>query len=309
MLPRDDGRMGSFVRSRRVPRLLAVVVLLAACGPERTSVAGSPSRPAASASASPTPAVAAPISASVGAIATTTAVRIDPPLSDCQRIATAIASRHPGAQQLLIVRTTQAADTTAVVQLADRSGPAWICRDELAGRVGRHGVRPLPERRSGDGTTPAGVFPLGSMTAYDGEVFSFFGNAADPGVTAGPYREVRAGDCFGATPNTAGYGHLRDQPNCPGPDDEYLPRFTEAYVHAALIGANMEPDVSGDQPGETPYASAIFLHRTSYAPSGASKPTSGCVSLAMADLVAVLQAMRPDVQFAIGTTDWLTTTA
>jgi L,D-peptidoglycan transpeptidase YkuD (ErfK/YbiS/YcfS/YnhG family) len=147
------------------------------------------------------------------------------------------------------------------------------------------------------------------MTAYDGRVFSFFGNGADPGVTAGPYRSVRSGDCFGATPNTPGYGHLRDQPNCPGPDDEYLPRFTEAYVHAALIGANTEPDVSGDAPGEVPYASAIFLHRTSYTATGASKPTSGCVSLAMGDLVDVLTAMRPDVLFAIGTTDWLMTTA
>jgi L,D-peptidoglycan transpeptidase YkuD (ErfK/YbiS/YcfS/YnhG family) len=143
------------------------------------------------------------------------------------------------------------------------------------------------------------------MTAYDGAQFSFFGNAADPGVTAGPYRRVKAGDCFGATPNTAGYGHLRYQLNCPGPDDEYLPSIG-AYPHAALIGANMEPNVSGDAPGEIPYAAAIFLHRHAFV-SGTSttKPTSGCVSLSLVDLVATINAMRSDVQFAIGPTDWL----
>jgi L,D-peptidoglycan transpeptidase YkuD (ErfK/YbiS/YcfS/YnhG family) len=269
----------------------------------------SPSVDVAGAVQAPSALAPAVIDTSSSAMATTAAVRVDPPLTDCQRVAAAIASRHPAAQQLLVVRTAATTATTAVVQLAERAGPVWVCGDEMTGRVGRSGVRPLLDRRSGDGTTPAGVFPLGSMTAWDGQVFSFFGNAADPGVSAGPYRRVRTGDCFGATPNTAGYGHLRDQPNCPGPDDEYLPRFTGAYVHAALIGANTEPDVSGDAPGETAYASAIFLHRDSYTASGASKPTSGCVSLAMDDLVGVLRAMHPDVLFAIGTTDWLLSAA
>lgn len=286
--------------------LAGALVVLVACGGggSRTETSPGPGRPAASISPA-----AAPLPATTPAEATSTALRVEPPLTDCQRIAASVASRHPDAQQLVIVRTETATDTTAVVQLADRSGATWVCGPELAGRVGRNGVRPLLERRSGDGTTPAGVFPLGTMTAYDGEAFSFFGNGADPGVTAGPYRRVLAGDCFGATAGTAGYGHLRYQPACPGPDDEYLPRFTEAYVHAALIGANMEPHVSGDEPGEIPYASAIFLHRNSYTAGGASKPTSGCVSLATDDLVGVLQAMRPDAMFAIGTSEWLQTAA
>ena len=61
--------------------------------------------------------------------------------------------------------------------------------------------------------------------------------------------------------------------------------------------------------GEIPYAAAIFLHRFTYATtgatSGATKATSGCVSLAQADLSAVLQQLHRDVRFAIGTTDWL----
>jgi L,D-peptidoglycan transpeptidase YkuD (ErfK/YbiS/YcfS/YnhG family) len=214
---------------------------------------------------------------------------------------------HPGTTQVVVVLAPAADATRATLQLAARTPTGWQCGAAMRARIGRRGVRPLGERRSGDGTTPAGVFPLGTMTAWDGQVFSFFGNDPDPGVTAGAYRAVRDGDCFGATPNQVDYGHLVQRPkaDCPGPDDEYLPSFPGAYEHAALIGANMEPDVSGDAPGEPAYAAAIFLHRFSYDGAGASKPTSGCVALAHDDLVAVLTAMRPSVMFAIGTKDWL----
>ncbi|MEZ5297539.1 MAG: hypothetical protein R2697_15075 [Ilumatobacteraceae bacterium] len=65
---------------------------------------------------------------------------------------------------------------------------------------------------------------------------------------------------------------------CPGPDDEWLAGITESYSRAAVIGANLDP-ISGDEPGEIPYAAAIFLHRYSYSSNGVAKPTSGCVSL------------------------------
>jgi L,D-peptidoglycan transpeptidase YkuD (ErfK/YbiS/YcfS/YnhG family) len=243
------------------------------------------------------------------AVATTPATRVVPvPDSTCEQIATRLATDHAVASQFVIVRTGVATDTTAILQVADRSGLGWTCGPEMIARVGRAGVRPLLDRRSGDGTTPAGVFPLATMTAWDGQAFSFFGSSADPGVVAGTYRRTKVGDCFGATPNTPTYGHLRYDTRCPGPDDEYLPSIG-AYTNAALIGANMEPDVSGDAPGEPPYASAIFLHRFTYATtgatSGATKSTSGCVSLAQVDLSSVLVQMRADVRFAIGTTDWL----
>ena len=228
------------------------------------------------------------------------------PASTCQRIAYSVGAATQ-ATQVVIVAPPTMTSTSAAVQLAALTPRGWECGPILAARIGRNGVRPLMQRRSGDGTTPAGVFPLGEMTAWDGERFSVFGNSPDPGVTAGNYRDVRTGDCFGATPNHPDYGHLvyRSAADCPGPDDEYLPRYGGTYAHAALIGANMEPEVSGDAPGEIPYAAAIFLHRHSFDATGASKPTSGCVSLQMSDLVSVLRSMRRGVVFAIGTADWL----
>ena len=255
--------------------------------------------------AAPTTLPSTSTSSATNATTSTTSTTVAPALDDCQQIATAVA--HADATQVVVVTVSEATASTGTLQVAQLGTQGWQCTAVMTARLGKKGVRPLSDRRSGDGTTPAGVFPLGTMTAWDGEVFSFFGNSADPGVSAGGYRRVRAGDCFGATPNDADYGHLvrRSAGECPGPDDEYLPAVRGAYEHAALIGANMEPDVSGDAAGETPYAAAIFLHRFSYDATGASRPTAGCVSLAHDDLLAVLRALRPGVLFAIGTKDWL----
>ena len=73
-----------------------------------------------------------------------------------------------------------------------------------------------------------------------------------------------------------------------------------------MIGANLDP-ISGDAPGETPYAAAIFLHRHSFSSGGTPQATSGCVSLAMTDLVDTVRLLDPRLHphFAIGPTSYL----
>lgn len=218
----------------------------------------------------------------------------------------ALAERHPTVRQFVVMATDDFAATSGTVWVAARSDSGtWGCQTEPAfARFGRAGTRPLLDRRSGDGTTPAGVFPLGRVTAWDGQEFSVFGNRPDPGALV-PYRDVRPEDCWGATPNAARYQHVVRLPGCSGPD-EWLTRFGDVYAHAAVIGANLDP-ISGDEPGEAPYAAAIFLHRHSYASDGTAKTTSGCVSLAQDELVEVVRLLDPrlDPHFAIGPTDWL----
>jgi L,D-peptidoglycan transpeptidase YkuD (ErfK/YbiS/YcfS/YnhG family) len=222
----------------------------------------------------------------------------------------ALATRHPGVQQFVTVVTDSWTATSGRVELAGFDGNRWVCQTGAKiAMVGANGTRPLLDRRSGDDTTPAGVFPLGTQTAWDGQQFQFFGNAPDPGVR-GTYRAVQPADCWGATPGAATYQRLYERANCPGPDDEWLPRYGDVYSHAAIIGANLG-DVSGDAPGEPAYAAAIFLHRHNFAGGTQPKATSGCVSLAAPDLVAVLRSLDPELNphFAIGERAWLTTTA
>jgi L,D-peptidoglycan transpeptidase YkuD (ErfK/YbiS/YcfS/YnhG family) len=249
-----------------------------------------------------------------GATVTSPAGR-DVPFSldaDCDLTTIAsLAARHPDVRQFVVMATGDFDDTVGTVEVAVRTaGGEWRCQlGANAARFGRSGTRPLIERRSGDGTTPAGVFPLGDVTGWDGERFSIFGNRPDPGALA-PYRDVRPEDCWGATKHTARYQHLVNRPGCPGPADEWLPRYGDVYSHAAVIGANLDP-VSGDEPGETPYAAAIFLHRHSYTTAGTTRPTSGCVSLAYDHLVAAIRVIDPRLapHFAIGPLDWLRSTA
>jgi L,D-peptidoglycan transpeptidase YkuD (ErfK/YbiS/YcfS/YnhG family) len=209
------------------------------------------------------------------------------------RDAAALAAEAPGTRQLVVIDVPTATATVGTLQvLAAAPDGTWRCQvAPTAAMVGRTGVRPIVDRRSGDGTTPAGSFPLGTVTAWDGETFEMFGNRPDPGVRV-RYRDVRREDCWGATPGASTYQRLYARPGCPGPDDEWLPRYGDVYAHAAVIGANLDP-VSGDEPGEPPLAAAIFLHRHSYDTAGRPKPTSGCVSLPIDELVTVLQLLDP----------------
>jgi L,D-peptidoglycan transpeptidase YkuD (ErfK/YbiS/YcfS/YnhG family) len=221
-----------------------------------------------------------------------------------------LSARHPLARQFVIVAAGAWDSTTATLQIVARSrGGQWRCQQApVVARLGKSGSRPLIERRSGDGTTPAGVFPLGNVRAWDGQQFQFFGNRPDIGVR-GSYRLVRNEDCWGATPHTASYQQLVNAPGCSSPD-ERLASIGDVYGHAAVIGANLDP-ISGALPGDPAYAAAIFLHRNSYSTSGASKPTSGCVSVAEDDLEFALRLIDPslDVQFAIGELSWLRNSA
>ncbi|MEZ5248387.1 MAG: hypothetical protein R2713_03945 [Ilumatobacteraceae bacterium] len=103
-----------------------------------------------------------------------------------------------------------------------------------------------------------------------------------------------------------------DDRSCAGPDDEYA--ALRRPTHAALIGANTEPDVSGDAPDEVPYAQPSSCTGTSTAaaaPAGraaAGPPTPPGLRLARRpDLVHVLTSLDADTVFAIGPTDWLLT--
>jgi L,D-peptidoglycan transpeptidase YkuD (ErfK/YbiS/YcfS/YnhG family) len=229
------------------------------------------------------------------------------PSAECD-IATAqsLAGRHPGVRQFVIVGATSWTSTVASLQIVAKSANGqWLCQQApVTARVGKAGLRPLADRRSGDGTTPAGSFPLGSVRAWDGQQFQFFGNLADPGVR-GTYRDVRYEDCWGATPHTASYQALVNAPRCTSPD-EWLMGVGAVYGHAAVIGANLDP-ISGVAANEPALAAAIFLHRNSYTAAGASKPTSGCVSLSEDDLEVALRLIDPalGVQFAIGEWSWL----
>ena len=164
----------------------------------------------------------------------------------------------------------------------------------MTGRVGKNGVRPLAQRVSGDGTTPAGTFPLGTMTAPDGQTFQFFGNGVNPGVH-GSWRQVQGRRLLGRQRWRPDVQHadLRSAAACSG-DDEYLPTFVEAYSRAA-------PDRGEHGAGPLRRSARARRHgrrRSSSTasattpPATASRPPAAC-RLAGDDLDAVLRVLVP----------------
>lgn len=154
-----------------------------------------------------------------------------------------------------------------------RPTPAWL---------GARGVSVT--RREGDRTTPAGVFGFGRV---------MYGVGPNPGVRY-PYRRVVCGDWWVEDPRSPSYNRFRHVPCGTRPPFEVtsgdLFDSPTAYRHFAVIRFNADPVVPGR-------GSGIFLH------ASIGRPTSGCVSLPLAELVRVLRWLRPESApvIAIGT--------
>jgi L,D-peptidoglycan transpeptidase YkuD (ErfK/YbiS/YcfS/YnhG family) len=138
--------------------------------------------------------------------------------------------------------------------------------------VGQSGLS--SHHREGDGTTPEGSFPIGSQV---------YGVAPDPGVH-GSYHQLVCGDWWDEDPASPTYNTFQ-QVGCNttppfGASSEALWQSVNAYQHFAVIDYNTNPVVSGA-------GSGMFIH------DDLGGPTSGCVSLAAANLDFVLRWLQP----------------
>jgi L,D-peptidoglycan transpeptidase YkuD (ErfK/YbiS/YcfS/YnhG family) len=177
------------------------------------------------------------------------------------------------AKQLVTVLAERRTSTRAALQLWRRSGRCWL---PLAGPwgawLGRRGVS--ENRHEGDRTTPAGAFGFGRV---------MFGVGPNPGVRY-PYHRIVCGDWWVEDPSSPFYNqfrHVRCGARPPfrvtTPD---MSRSPTAYRHFAVIRFNMDPVVPGR-------GSGIFLHVST------GRPTIGCVSLSLPQLLTVLSWLRP----------------
>jgi L,D-peptidoglycan transpeptidase YkuD (ErfK/YbiS/YcfS/YnhG family) len=177
------------------------------------------------------------------------------------------------AKQLVTVVSSRASSTRGSLQLWRRSGRCWLPVDgPWPAWLGQRGVS--EDKHEGDRTTPAGVFGFGSV---------MYGVAPNPGLRY-PYRRVVCGDWWVEDPRSRFYNkfrHARCGARPPfravGGD---LSASPTAYRHFAVIGYNANPVVPGR-------GSGIFLHAST------GRPTLGCVSLELPQLLTVLRWLRP----------------
>jgi L,D-peptidoglycan transpeptidase YkuD (ErfK/YbiS/YcfS/YnhG family) len=144
--------------------------------------------------------------------------------------------------------------------------------------VGRNGLS--PHHIEGDGTTPLGTFPIGSVA---------YGIAPDPGTKLA-YHRLACGDWWDEDPSSRAYNlfvHIRCGATPPfNADSEALWKPARAYAHFAVIEYNAHPVVPGR-------GSAIFIHAET------GTPTNGCVSVSRAHVAELLRWLQPEDEPAV----------
>jgi L,D-peptidoglycan transpeptidase YkuD (ErfK/YbiS/YcfS/YnhG family) len=181
---------------------------------------------------------------------------------------------HPGvldrmgsATRVAIVTAPSWRSTRGGMTLWEKSGSGWHpVRSGIPVWVGRNGFQYATKRREGDGTTPAGKFPMRFA----------FGSRSDPGVHIG-WRQLASGSCWS--------GERKDyntyvRRTCTSRDENLWASRAVAYRYAAVVGFNDDPAVWGR-------GSGIFFHES------LNQATSGCVSMSETNLLWTLRWLTP----------------
>jgi L,D-peptidoglycan transpeptidase YkuD (ErfK/YbiS/YcfS/YnhG family) len=157
---------------------------------------------------------------------------------------------------------------------AEDGSLGWL---DMGGRrlrcaLGRAGVRPAAEKREGDLTSPAGVWPIRRVLYRPDK-----GPAPN---TALPAAALSPDDGWCDAPDDADYNRPIKLPH--RASFERMWRDDELYDLVVVLGHN-------DDPPRPHMGSCIFLHlaREGYA------PTEGCVAVSRQDMKSLLAAAHP----------------
>ena len=193
--------------------------------------------------------------------------------SECPAtVANSIASAGSSVQLITVV-AARATSTSGMAQLWERTDGCWRpLSASWTAWLGRRGVSAA--KREGDRRTPAGVFGIGR---------TMYGIAPNPGLRY-PYRRIVCGDWWVEDPRSPFYNRFHHVKCGAKPPfqvtSEDLSRSPTAYRHFAVIRYNADPVVPGR-------GSGIFLHAST------GRPTLGCVSLPLPQLVWLLKWLDP----------------
>ncbi len=192
---------------------------------------------------------------------------------DCTQLIVAVAPTWDSARgELRLFERSQGGNWEAVSGplpvLFGKNGVAW--GTGLAGQ-NEPGLR----KKERDGRAPAGVFEIGKVFGYDTQL--------PPGADY-PYHHVTEADVWSDDPQSPNYNrHIVIDPKNP-PDNythEKMRSGDFAYHWLIEIRHNSDPPVPGA-------GSAIFFHIR----RGVNRPTTGCTTMAKADLVKLITWLR-----------------
>lgn len=197
---------------------------------------------------------------------------------------TADAMAKPGSGgQLITVEASGYHTTYAVLRTWQLVGRCWVAKEgPFVARLGYSGLH--DHRQEGDGSTPTGIYALGS---------TIYGiNQSSPNAKF-RYHHLVCGDWWDEEPSSPDYNSFQHVPCGTTPSwaagSEALWTEAPAYDDFAVIDFNTPPHGA--------IGSAIFLH------DNVDGPTAGCVSLPAKALDGVLAWLDPALvpRIAIGT--------
>jgi len=184
--------------------------------------------------------------------------------------------KHIGqSSQVILVRNMQPPSVSVQVIALERRNGRWRSHFvPMEGVIGRNGFSPPGEKREGDGRTPSGIFPLGTVFGYEP---SF--------PTMMPYRQVSSDDLWVDDVHAADYNRLVKRGSTRASSFEVMRRDDDLYKYGIVVEYNTDPVIKG-------YGSAIFFHLW----RGKGKPTEGCVALSEEDLIRILRWLNPEAK-------------
>ena len=177
------------------------------------------------------------------------------------------------ARQLVTVVAPRRSSTRGTVRVWRKAGDCWLpVAGPWTGWLAERGVS--DHHREGDHTTPTGAYGFDPV---------MYGVAPNPGVRYA-YHHIVCGDWWVEDPRSPYYNrfhHVRCGTRPPfRVTSEDMSRSPTAYRHLVVIRYNTDPIVPGR-------GSGIFLHVST------GRPTLGCVSLPLSQLLVVLRWLRP----------------
>ena len=177
------------------------------------------------------------------------------------------------AAQLVTVVAARRSSTHGTLRLWRRTGRCWrATAGPWTAWLGQRGVSAT--KHEGDRTTPAGTFGFARV---------MYGIAPSPGLHYA-YHRIVCGDWWVEDPSSPYYNRFRHVPCGSSPPfrvtSEDMSRSPTAYRNLAVIAYNTNPVIPGR-------GSGIFLHAST------GRPTLGCVSLPLPDLLVLLRWLRP----------------
>jgi L,D-peptidoglycan transpeptidase YkuD (ErfK/YbiS/YcfS/YnhG family) len=191
----------------------------------------------------------------------------------------------PGSTQIIVVTGKKLGSNTGTVYVFNKEGDRWVEKLKTTTRMGTNGLTNGETRRSGNRTTPTGIWSIGKF---------LFGKAPSPPKgTMMPYRQIKSNSYWSGE-------H----------DSTYNTWVNHKVVGEHLItAANLQYEFVLDSAYNEPpnkrvigRGTAIFLH-VEDPPSYHNGFTAGCVGIPREDMITVFKLIDPKRKpsFAIGT--------